>query len=157
MTIATLSEDIRRALNIAGIIDVDGIRAVGITGIAKLPGMSSDGIGKIALLLAETAAQPPETAPALAQIDAGEAEAPDDEDDTAPIPVEETVAPGREFTTRLQDRHANWVENMAEFYNSEPGKVIEQCVRRAYAEDSTKAGTAGGGTVKADEFDGGEE
>lgn len=153
-SLETLPPAIRSRLAGAGVISIEDARALGINGLAQLPGIEAPDLVTIAkLLAAENLSQFLEPAPQPAQAGAGED---DEEDDDSPIPEDEFVAPGREFTTRLQDRHADWVDGMAGLNNDTPAHIIEQCVRRVYAEDSTKAGTAGGGTVKAEDFDGGE-
>lgn len=67
-------------------------------------------------------------------------------------PTRPATATTRRFELDLQIRHAQWVEDMAHQHRTTPDKIIEQVVRAAYAQDPTKGGRVGGGSLTRTEF-----
>lgn len=57
-----------------------------------------------------------------------------------------------QYTVQLQPRHAQWLERFSALQGNSPERQIEIFIREAMARDSTKGGTAGGGTGRAQSF-----
>lgn len=63
-------------------------------------------------------------------------------------PPDKATVTTKQYTVKLQFRHAEWVTRAAEAYGMTEDQVIEQAIRQAYARDPYKAGdTAVSGSI----------